>query len=184
MIIAFTGAKGSGKDTAGTLLMSLLTNSQIIAFADPIKKVIQHLFGLDDRTFHEYDTFKRSMLTFNLEGDHQVMISSRHIVREVGMLMRSYDDTQFTRYVSDTIQNNMDQHWIVTDLRFENEYSVLKELGAVVVKVKRKGYDYDGHITETEFDDSLVDYVIDNDSDLNSLKRKLEDMVKKLEEQL
>ena len=63
--------------------------------------------------------------------------------------------------------------WVVTDLRFDNEYALLKKLSAVIVKVTRPNYHYDGHITERGFDDTLVDYVIDNNGTLEDLKSKV-----------
>jgi hypothetical protein len=49
----------------------------------------------------------------------------------------------------------------------------MKKLSAKIIKVTRPNYHYDGHITERGFDDTLVDYVIDNDGTIEDLKKKV-----------
>jgi hypothetical protein len=90
------------------------------------------------------------------------------------MLMRRYDEKQFTNYVVSEIRYRPDDLWIVTDLRFDNEYTVLKSLGAKFVKIIRPRYQYDGHITERAFDDHLVDKILMNDGDLDYLQQRVQ----------
>ena len=63
--------------------------------------------------------------------------------------------------------------WIVTDLRFDNEYMILKQLGAKIVNINRPNYEYDGHITERGFNESLVDFQLMNDGNLEYLKTRV-----------
>ena len=180
-VIALTGPKGSGKDTIALLMKEMSSVPvQTIAFADPIKKSIQHIFQLDDANNDEYDRFKRSELTAASSfRDKDITTSwknveARHVVREIGMLMRQYDEHQFERYVDQTIASDTEKIWIVTDLRFDNEYMMLKRLRARIVKIIRPNYEYDGHITERAFDDHLVDKILMNDGDLTHLKYRTE----------
>lgn len=180
-IIALTGPKGSGKDTVGRMITEMYPdlNPKTIAFADPIKKEIQHIFKLDGEDNDEYDRFKRSDLaaTAEFKDSHQQTtwkhIDARHVVREIGMLMRRYDTKQFTNYVLQEILKDTDRLWVITDLRFDEEYIMLKNLGAKVVKILRPSYNYDGHITERGFDDHLVDTMLMNDGDLEYLKIRI-----------
>ena len=172
-IIALTGPKGSGKDTVAQMIARQYESVITIAFADPIKEVIQDLFDLDKSTIGHYDDFKRTTLRYNLPGYSELGVSARHVVREIGMLMRSYDDKQFTDYVCDAIRSQPDKIWIVTDLRFDNEYMVLKGLGAKIINIMRPTYEYDGHITERGFNESLVDFQLMNDGNLEYLKTRV-----------
>ena len=86
-VIAFTGPKGSGKDTAASIANKLIPNSEVIAFADPIKEVIMSLFDL--ATVEQYDMFKRTQLNYTLPGYLSHGVPGRNVVREIGMLMRS-----------------------------------------------------------------------------------------------
>jgi hypothetical protein len=182
-VVALTGPKGSGKDTVGMVIRQLypLYNVRCIAYADPIKKVINELFDLSDG-YGEYDLFKRTELKFELNGNPR-NISGRHLVREIGMLMRQYDDKQFTKYVRQEIETCNNTIWVVTDMRFDNEYMDLKDLGAKTIKILRPKYHYDGHITERGFDDQLVDNLLMNDGDLDFLQTRVKIVMDKIIEE-
>jgi len=181
LVIALAGPKGSGKDTVGRLIEESypLHRVQTIAFADPIKKMVEHIFKLDGTNKDAYDKFKRSQLIY----DGGRMIDGRHVVREIGMLMRSYDEQQFNRYVENTIGNSSDHIAVITDLRFDNEYIMLKKLGAKIIKIERPDHQYDGHITERGFDDHLVDFVLRNDGNLQTLRTRVRHIVDQLIEE-
>jgi hypothetical protein len=175
-IVALTGPKGSGKDTVGQMIKEMYPsfNAKTIAFADPIKTEIQHLFDLDPENNDQYDLFKRTSLTYQLKDYLSHSVDARHLVREIGMLMRRYDEKQFTQYVVNEIRYRPTDLWVVTDLRFDNEYSILKGLGAKIIKIIRPQYQYDGHITERAFDDHLVDKILMNDNDIDYLKQRVQ----------
>jgi hypothetical protein len=175
-IVALTGSKGSGKDTVGQLIADM-HGGQTIAFADPIKQTVMDIFKLKD--IAQYDAFKRTVLEYRLDYLPQA-IAGRHVVREIGMLMRNYDDKQFNQYVRSTIESQPDKLWVVTDLRFDNEYTMLRSIGAKVIKIIRPSYTYDGHITEREFNDSLVDHTLMNDGSLEYLKIRTELVMKNI----
>jgi hypothetical protein len=176
-IIALTGPKGCGKDTVGQLIKEMYPqySPKTIAFADPIKKVIDHIFNLSDSGY-SYDRLKRATLKLKDEECFYT-IDGRRLVREIGMLMRGYDEKQFTNYVVNEIRYEPNNLWVVTDLRFDNEYTVLKGLGAKIVKITRPSYQYDGHITERAFDDHLVDKILLNDGDLEYLKIRVKSVI-------
>ena len=100
MILGLTGPPGSGKDTLADHLVEKY-NFKRVAFADPIRAQVKFLLQL--KTDNEYNRVKRSnLLMLNHSGrDH--LIDGRHLVREIGMLMLSYDKRQFCQYVVDTI---------------------------------------------------------------------------------
>ena len=158
LVIGLHGAKGSGKDQFFKSARSMFPDLDIrkIAYADSIKNHVCRIFGLKDE--HQYDTFKRSDVTFNGQT-----VPGRNVVREIGMLMRSYDSMQFVDYVERTVLNNPQAIWCITDLRFQNELQSVKHvLDGYVVKIKRPGYEFDGHTTETEFADRLCHVVLHN----------------------
>lgn len=172
MIIGLSGSKGSGKDTVANSIIDLFSHKarcRKIAFADPIKKEIQHIFDLDPSNEKQYDLFKRTQVVYDLPGYSTHSISGRHVVREIGMLMRRYNTEQFIEYVGREIDRAPNDIWIITDLRFDNEYMFLKERGAVIVKVTKPDLPHDAHITERGFDDNLCDVVFVNDKPLHHI---------------
>ncbi len=185
-IIALTGPKGSGKDTVARMLVQHGTKHgkrvKTVAFADPIKKEVQRIFDLNPDNNDQYDLFKRIDITYRLHGHLEHTVSGRQIVREIGMLMRSYNDKQFNDYVMNQVRSDPYAWWVVTDLRFQNEYDMISSFrNAFFVKIKRPMIVYDGHVTETEFPDHMISHIINNDSTLEVLENKVQKFV---EEQL
>lgn len=176
-VIALAGVKGSGKDSVAKIIQNHGNDNGLtvrtVAFADPIKKVVQHIFELDDTSNEQYDLFKREVVKYQLPGYFSHLVTGRHIVREIGMLMRGYDDQQYIRYVRSKIESEPESIWIVTDMRFENEYSFLKEeYNAAMIKVKRVVDSTDKHITEREFADYRVRHLIENYSTKENLVKE------------
>lgn len=165
LVIGLHGAKGSGKDQFYKAAKEAFPNKDIrkIAYADPIKNEVCRIF--DMFTEEQYDLFKREHLSYHLPGYINHNVDGRRVVREIGMLMRRYDEQQFVRYVEEEIKKAPDAIWCITDLRFQNELDSIKNvLGGIVVKIKRNGFGYDGHVTETEFPDEVCDHTIYNNN--------------------
>lgn len=166
LVIGLHGAKGSGKDQFYKAAKAAFPQLDVrkIAYADPIKNELCRIFGLASE--QEYDEFKRTTIKFNIPKNSYPephLVEGRQVVREIGMLMRSYDENQFTQYVVNEINKAPNALWFITDLRFDNELKSIKnELGGIVIKIKRGGFDFDGHVTETEFPDEACTSVIYN----------------------
>lgn len=186
MIIGLHGAKGSGKDLFFNILKDHIPNVKKIAYADPIKQVICDLFALNSDNDDEYDLFKRKEIRYTLSdnfGEPPVYaVSSRDIVKGIGLLMRSYDEQQFVDYVEYNINEDPNAIWCITDVRFDNEVKSVLASGGVLVKIKRPGVEYDGHITETEIPDNKVDYIVVNSGTLEDYKQavmKIFDLIRR-----
>jgi hypothetical protein len=160
LVIGLHGAKGSGKDEFFKIVKASFPHLDVrkIAYADPIKREVSYIFDLTSE--NQYDQFKRTTVSYTLPDHKPYPVEGRRVVREIGMLMRRYDQNQFTRYVEQEINNAPDAIWCVTDLRFSNEMESLRQMGAHIVKIKRG--EFDGHETEMEFSDRDCDAVIHN----------------------
>lgn len=182
-IIALTGPKGSGKDTVARMIAEQYDDVRTIAFADPIKKVINDLFELDPSNNDQYDAFKRAQVTYQLPGCPSHAVSGRDLVREIGMLMRRYDEYQFNGYVINNIRYEPLSTWVVTDVRFENEFQMMRNLGAKIIQITHPDCSYDGHVTELGFADKTVDFTIANDGSLSDLNTKTGQVVENIMEE-
>ena len=186
MILGLTGVRGSGKDTLADHLVDRY-GFRRIAFADPVREKVKFLLQLESDD--EYDQIKRTKLLWDYNQyngygtfkDREKEIDGRHLVREIGMLMLSYDKEQFTNYVTNEISKNIEKfHYVVTDLRMEHEYQCLKRLDAYVVKIETGKENTDNHVTEVGFSDDMCDYIIHNtDRDLQKFQRNIDDMIQK-----
>lgn len=182
-IIAIAGLKGSGKNTVADIIQDLYdkdANFETIAFADPIRKQIEHIFSLDGSD-KQYDSFKRSTMLFNVGHPGSQSIYSRRAVREIGMLMRSYDENQFTKYVHDRIESDPSKTWIITDLRFQNELDYLMgyPLGnTLIIKVNRD-VEKDNHVTEQGIADEFCGVILNNNGTRDDLTFQIENELNK-----
>ena len=82
--------------------------------------------------------------------------------------------------------------WIITDMRFPNEMEAVKKRGSITIRVNRpcnvcggSGYHKMScsvsksgeHYSETALDKSEFDYIVDNDSDIESLIEKVKQIL-------
>lgn len=77
-------------------------------------------------------------------------------------------------------------NWLITDMRFPNEYEAVKERGGLCVRVERekqwlgakiKPDTTNLHFSETALDFHMFDYVIDNSSDIETLVEEVRKML-------
>jgi len=60
-------------------------------------------------------------------------------------------------------------NWIITDVRFPNEFNAIRDRKGIVVRVDRPDTEISTHSSETSLDDAKFDYEILNNSDLEYL---------------
>lgn len=65
--------------------------------------------------------------------------------------------------------DNKYPNWIITDVRFPNEYRAIKERGGIMIRVHRNLFSYDTHPSETALDDYDFDLQIYNHGTLEDL---------------
>jgi hypothetical protein len=95
--------------------------------------------------------------------------------------MRSYNEHQFVDYVGEAIKSQPSYHWVITDLRFDNEYLAMRNIGAKIIKVvNNRVQTKDMHITERGFDDKLVDIILPNHGDIGELKSTVNDILERV----
>ena len=175
MIIGVSGPKGCGKDTVYCIIKKFCgAKCHRVAFADPIRKMASKILKIHD---NDVDVFKRCDVTMQF-GDKTMSAPGRHIYREIGMLMRSYDPEQFIRYVDDVVSSGTSEDvWVITDVRFPNEVEYVRNKGGVIILVERDGCTYDHHPSEQLI--SHYDYKIINTS-MDELTKNVFDVLKKL----
>ena len=131
-IIFFTGKQRSGKDTAADILVEHY-GFQKIALADKVKEVARDLFGMQEK--------------------------DRGLLIEIGTKMREISPSVWLVQVLNHIDlTPAGSRIVIPDVRFENEWFILRDIGAIPVKIfsfvnerkKRPGYDSDYENDPTE----------------------------------
>ncbi|MFW5847665.1 MAG: hypothetical protein ACOCVF_01985 [bacterium] len=175
-------------------------------FADGLKQMIGLLTGCSVKDF-ESQEFKASHLPpewdCNYFDDYKTTVKKytyREALQYVGTdLLRNqfhndvWVNCLFSKYKREELGE--DRHkgekymvygdypkWIISDVRFPNEAKRIKELGGILILVKRPETDElaGNHISETALDDySGFDEIIYNDSTLDELLNKTKSIIKK-----
>lgn len=186
MIIGIGYAKQSGKDTLGDMLIELFQKNNIIvckdSFAEGLKKTILILFP-QVKPYHLYGSDEEKMM--KIEG-----LSVPGKPYACGRWIMQFFGTECCRAIYGGIWANQlahraaQQHGKVTmtvDLRFNNEVQVIKDNGGIIIKIERKSDSIDEHQSENdlkEFKD--WDYIIDNNSTLESLSKEAKELFETL----
>lgn len=99
----------------------------------------------------------------------------------VNSLMSEYKPYLTSNYPVDDLDwepRRIYPNWIITDLRFSNELEAVKKRGGITIRVNRNLEESkDQHESETELDNAEFDYVIDNNSDIQSLIEKVREIL-------
>ena len=166
-IIIFSGKQYSGKDTAAKILMEAMPEFKRCAMGDIIKIEYGRLNNL---TYDEIEANKAQY---------------RQGLIELGNWGRKQSPDYWIKKIIEQ-EGNI----VVTDVRVKHEYDVFKSAGAISIRINAsrdvrqlRGGTLVGEndVTEIDLDDIQDwDFVIDNNSDYETLKQKVLEIIEKL----
>ena len=158
-IIAFCGSQSAGKSTAADILVS--KGFARTSFAESIYQMLSALLGVNVRTLDKQ--------SYGLCG--------RTIRQMLQLLGTEWGREQIGQDIwVEAMRKRLGHggYWVIDDLRFTNEYRMLRELGASVVLLTRPGCICDNaHASETEWQYFMPSVVVDNYGDLADFKTKI-----------
>lgn len=162
MIIGLIGKMGVGKSTAANFLLDHIPESKLVKFAQP-------LYDLQDLIYNR--------LNLTLEG-----AKDRKLLQLLGTDWgrNTISDTIWLdQWVSEVNKQNVPI--ICDDCRFENEASVVKEMGGIIIKIEgeQRGDEMvsKGHASEKDVDTIKADYIITNTGSISELYDALRHIV-------
>lgn len=129
MIIAFGHRSRVGKDTASQMLVNHLRQQlpslrvNKTAFADQLKIVAHHLYGwagIQNKTFYDNNPDER------LKRNEILGMTPRDLWVEVGMKIRSINPDTWVNTTLEQLKKS--DIIIISDLRFQNEASIIKQM--------------------------------------------------------
>lgn len=158
MKIAFSGKARSGKDTCADYVKRKLDGKvKVFAFAEYPKIILS-----DAQNVIKKPLEKVPLLL-------QIFAES---------LKSYYGGDLFANLVRDVLLEQPSKtHLIISDLRCVEEYDMLKKLGFVLIRVNRTNRPIDRdptHISECALDNHSFDFTIQNDNDIQHLKKELD----------
>jgi len=166
-IIIFSGKQYSGKDTVAKIMLNAMPNFKRCAMGDIIKLTYGKQKGL---TYEEIEKNKPIY---------------RQDLIDLGNWGRSQDPDYWLKKILE-----QDGDIMVTDVRVPHEYEIFKQAGAISIRVEasretrlqRGELVGETDITEVGLDHITDwDYVIDNNSDYETLTQKVEKLIEELQ---
>ena len=167
-IIIFSGKQYSGKDTVAKIMLAEMTDYKRCAMGDIIKLTYGEQKGL---TYEEIEKNKPLY---------------RQDLINLGNWGRAQDPDYWLKKIVEQDGNIM-----VTDVRVPHEYEVFKNAGAITIRVEasrdtrasRGELVGENDITEIGLDNIKDwDYIVENNSDYETLKEKVFAIIKKIKE--
>lgn len=154
--------------------LTMLSPWEIKKMAYKLKQIASILLNIPIAQFEDRD-FKNSIL-----GSEWDFMTVRTFLQKLGTeVMRDglHKHTWANAFWSDYNEDN--SCWLITDIRFPNEYESVKDRNGIIVKVIRDiEIPKDEHESETALDSYRFDYVIDNSKDINHLISEVEILLK------
>lgn len=195
MIIGFTGKKQSGKDTAASHLVD--KGWKRIAFADPMRWCLEALdpivelgmvFGAkeDDNPHYQY-TYNGLVTASGYDTAKETCPEFRRLLQvfgtEVGRnilgeyLGNIWLQIARQRIFGEQLEGN---HVVITDVRFDDEAEMIRDLGGLVIEIQRGEADKakDSHVSEKGVSRHLIDHTIQNNDSIDHLRQWVARLVK------
>jgi len=137
-ILLLNGPPGSGKDTIGNIIQSLYENHSIkitrFAFADPIKKGLHALLGIDHLDKEIFETSKDKPLKVLTSGtiDNEETLRDCYIDIAENFMRKKYGKDIFAKIAVNKINTSSASYLkppltIITDLGFDSELDIIQK---------------------------------------------------------
>jgi len=170
-LIGLAGKARSGKDTVGEYLRDEYDYT-LYAFADPIKQAASKMFGIPLKDFYEGD--REKVIPFWGFSPREILQklgteAGRDVFRKDIWLLRGMQEW-------DNFSDGVGL--IITDVRFENEATMIREKGGQVVHIIRDdATQVSEHVSESGVAIEENDIVIYNNDSLNDLYINVSDIL-------
>lgn len=161
VLLGLVGKKRVGKDTLADYLVSHHHYTKR-AFAAPIKEACALLFQVPTSSFEDVCEKERVVARHGMSPRTMMQMVGTDMFRK--QVHQDFWLRHFVEWYHHSAKHQT-QNVVVTDIRFQNELDLIKELGGTVVRVVRPGQleDEDTHVSEQGVDSLVgVDMTIEN----------------------
>jgi hypothetical protein len=183
MIISISAKKQHGKDTVASIIQELTNNKfKLVKFADKLKDFVCEIINCTRENLED-EVFKNTPLGEEwdfLDDNYNIQkMTPRLLLQKIGT-EGLRNNVHENIWVNATLASYCEKcNWVISDMRFPNEVIGVKKLNGITIRVNRPSIsNSDEHSSETSLDNyKEFDYIIENDSDLESLKEKVKNIL-------
>lgn len=164
-VIAICGPTNAGKSTLASLLVERLPAAQMVAFAEPLKRMLQRLMVLQGATEDEAWLYLTDPRLKNTSCPWLDMQTPRYAMRTLGsgwgrdLMGRDFWPSIWERRVMREPRTSV----VCDDLRFPTEAEHVRACAGMIVRVERPGRGPGDHDSEQEYLRIEPDLVVVND---------------------
>lgn len=158
LIIGISGKKRSGKNTVADFIEDQLEDKKVVqlAFADELKNEVAEACGVSRDFIEMHKDIFRPMLQWWGTDFRRKLFGENYWVDKI-----LYKITQLS-LETDVV--------IITDVRFQNEASMVQKSHGMIIRIERKQEKEDNHPSEIALDGYMFDNVINNDYSIDFLR--------------
>lgn len=165
MIIGLTGYAQSGKDTVAKILVNQYGYKRV-AFADKIRELLLEINPIMYKG-NRLSTFIKEFGWEFAKSNHEV----RELLQDFGLGVRNILGSDVWIVSALREMDDVNQNYVVTDVRFLNEASMIKNLNGQLWRIKKIEVEaVNDHISESEMADYKVDQIFTNNGTLEDLE--------------
>lgn len=155
-LLSISGKAGSGKDTVADIIRSLTDfHYKKRSFAFKLKYTYRLLTGVPVDDLNNRDTKELYRPDLCAMADK----------------LREWNKNVFINALWADFSSL--SAWIITDVRYANEFFSVKGRGGLMIRVERPGIESGDHSSETDIDNFPFDVTIINDGTLDDLREKV-----------
>jgi hypothetical protein len=159
-VLLLSGYSGSGKNYVAGILNK--KGYVVLSFASILKDIVSVKYNIC-RDELETQEGKAKMNSLQNKTNRQILI-------EEASSIKARDPDYFILFVKDIINSSTHDKFVISDMRYRNEYTVLKEnlsdTNVVTIRINRDIYNIIDHISEHSLEDFEFDFIIQNDDTL------------------
>jgi|SRR6187551_2041393 len=180
MLIAFSGLKGSGKDTAAKVLVNEYGFTKI-AFADILREALLVLDPQVPSKVGHYYSLSYLVKMYGWDQIKRELPEVRRLLQvfgtEVGRML--FGTNVWVDLLAKKFPDIVDEEsrYVITDCRFDNEVDFVRDNGGIVTWIERPGLQSDGHASESTAIRDLASVILHNDETVEELHEDIRFMM-------
>ena len=173
-IIAICGSKRAGKDTLANIISNdLNVDFEHVKISQKLKTMCQTLFNFSDEQI-ETDLKEDIDPKWNITPRKAMQFMGTEIMQyKIQDLLGPGIGREF--WINSLLESfdRQSRNYVISDLRFHHEYRRIRQIGGIIVKIVDNDIvNIDNHISENEFQQFDVDFIVDNTGRKGDLKQQ------------